>query len=89
MKHTHPLPLCARRFEDAQFYGPITVGTPGQTFQVIFDTGSSNLWCVAEPGAVVGRVRVACSTGCTTPTLHPAVQGAGAQLHQLRQPPQV
>ncbi len=31
-------------YANSQFYGPIELGTPGQEFQMIFDTGSSDVW---------------------------------------------
>jgi len=39
-----PDPVVIDDFENAQYYGPITVGTNGETVKVVYDTGSSNLW---------------------------------------------
>ncbi|KAF1314377.1 Aspartic protease, partial [Globisporangium splendens] len=33
-----------KNYANVQYYGTVSVGTPAQTFTVIYDTGSSNLW---------------------------------------------
>lgn len=39
-----PSDVVIHDYMNAQYYGEITVGSPGQTETVIFDTGSANLW---------------------------------------------
>ncbi|GMR57378.1 hypothetical protein PMAYCL1PPCAC_27573, partial [Pristionchus mayeri] len=37
-------PQTVNDYDDAEYVGNITIGTPGQFFEVILDTGSANLW---------------------------------------------
>jgi len=63
-------PIKIHNFLDAQYYGPVEIGTPGQKFEVVYDTGSANLWVPAHN----------CSLSCW---FHPKFQSSQSSTYKV------
>jgi len=50
-----PTTIVINDYQDAQYYGSIEIGTPGQAVNVIYDTGSSNLWATNQKPGLLAK----------------------------------
>lgn len=55
---------------DAMYYGKVTTGTPAQSFQIDFDTGSGDYWLYA-PNAVTSHTKFQNSSSTLTTSTAP------------------
>jgi len=50
-----PIEIVINDYQDAQYFGEIEIGTPSQTLNVVYDSGSSNLWGSNKKPGFLGK----------------------------------
>ena len=58
-------------YHDTQYYGSIGIGTPSQLFDVVFDTGSANLWVPGDSCQAIGCMSHSRFDGNASSTFEP------------------
>jgi len=54
-EYGQPSSIVINNYQDAQYYGEIKIGSPGQSVRVIYDTGSSNLWASNQKPGLLSK----------------------------------
>jgi hypothetical protein len=50
-----PSSIVINNYQDAQYFGDISIGSPAQKVRVIYDTGSSNLWASNQKPGLLSK----------------------------------